>query len=156
MKNTFRLLTYIAMLCFAINGKAQQIYDEKADVNQQLDQAISTAKTQNKYVFAMVGGNWCRWCKMFNEKITTNDSISVPLNRDFVTVHLNWPAKQGNPKIVKRLGKVQRFGFPVFVILNQKGEVLHVQNSAYLEQGEGYSTKAIIDFLSAWSKKSVE
>lgn len=45
----------------------------------------------------------------------------------------------------------QRFGFPVFVILDSVGKRIHTQNSAYLEEGEGYSKKKVLDFLTNWS-----
>ena len=51
---------------------------------------------------------------------------------------------------------MHRFGFPVFVILNEKGERVHTQNSAYLEKGEGYSEKEVVSFLNLWNKKAVE
>jgi hypothetical protein len=35
------------------------------------------------------------------------------------------------------LGNPQRFGFPVFVIIDGDGNVLHTQDSALLEQGKG-------------------
>ena len=56
---------------------------------------------------------------------------------------------------MKRLGYPERFGFPVFVILNEKGERVHTQNSAYLEKGEGYSEKEVVSFLNHWTKQAV-
>ena len=53
---------------------------------------------------------------------------------------------------METLGYPQRFGFPVFII-NQKGDRIHTQNSAHLEQGEGYSEKEVITFLNHWNKK---
>ena len=53
------------------------------------------------------------------------------------------------------MGYPERFGFPVFVILNEKGERVHTQNSAYLEQGEGYSEKEVLFFLNNWTKQAV-
>ena len=48
-----------------------------------------------------------------------------------------------------------RFGFPVFVILDNEGNYLHTQNSSYLEEGKGYDVKKVVDFLSKWTKKSL-
>ena len=37
-----------------------------------------------------------------------------------------------------------RFGFPVFVFLNAEGNVIHIQDSSFLEQGNGYDTKKVV------------
>lgn len=57
---------------------------------------------------------------------------------------------------MKYLGNPARFGFPVFVILNEKGEPIHIQNSAYLEEGKGYSEQKVVEFLNAWTPNAVK
>jgi len=52
---------------------------------------------------------------------------------------------------LKKLEYPQRFGFPVFVILDSNGKRIHTQNSAYLEEDKGYSRKKVLDFLNQWS-----
>lgn len=45
----------------------------------------------------------------------------------------------------------QRFGFPVFVILDGKGWRIHPQNSGLLESEAGYDRRKIQEFLLQWS-----
>jgi len=54
------------------------------------------------------------------------------------------------------LGYPQRFGFPVFVVLDDKGVRLHTQNSEYLEEGKGYSTDKILEFFKNWSTRALD
>ena len=56
---------------------------------------------------------------------------------------------------MKYLGNPARFGFPVFVILNERGEPIHIQNSAYLEKDKGYDPQKVAEFLDAWTRKAV-
>ena len=49
-----------------------------------------------------------------------------------------------------KYGYPQRFGFPVFIILDEKGNRIHTQNSAYLEEGKGYNKDKIAEFFEAW------
>ena len=56
---------------------------------------------------------------------------------------------------MKYLGNPARFGFPVFVILNNEGQPIHIQESESLEEGKGYSEKKVIKFLSLWTDKAV-
>lgn len=149
-----RLFIIFTILLCASSLFAQKPYDEKADGLKQIDQAVKRASQENKYVFAMVGGNWCKWCLMFNEFATTNENVKKVFDDNFVFIHINWSKDNKNPKAMERLGYPDRFGFPVFVILNEKGERVHTQNSAYLEKDNGYSEKEVISFLNNWTKQA--
>jgi len=148
-------LILFILLGFATNTISQNVYDEKADGSKQIDQAITQAQKENKYIFAMVGGNWCKWCLMFNEFTQTNQNVKKTLADNFIFIHINYSKANQNESSMKRLGYPQRFGFPVFVILNENGDRIHTQHSAYLEQGEGYSEKEVISFLNLWTKQAV-
>ena len=60
-----------------------------------------------------------------------------------------------NPEAMKYLGNPARFGFPVFVILDEEGKPIHIQESASLEEGKSYDRKKVENFLSLWTKKAV-
>ena len=49
----------------------------------------------------------------------------------------------------------QRFGFPVMVVLDGNGKVIHIQDSGYLEEGKGYDTKRVLKFFTSWTPKAV-
>ena len=53
------------------------------------------------------------------------------------------------------LGNPQRFGFPVFIILNGDGEVLHTQDTALLEEGKSYNKNHVLRFLKSWTYKAL-
>ena len=57
---------------------------------------------------------------------------------------------------MKRLGSPQRFGFPVFVVLDQAGNVLHIQDSSFLEEDKGYSKEKTLRFFKAWAPQAVD
>lgn len=48
-------------------------------------------------------------------------------------------------QLMKRLNNPQRFGFPVFVVLDETGKVLHIQDSSFLEEGKGYNEERCSD-----------
>ena len=55
-----------------------------------------------------------------------------------------------------KYGYAQRFGFPTFVILNEKGERIHTQNSEYLEDGKkSYDQRKVQSFLEMWSPRAL-
>jgi thioredoxin-related protein len=150
-KNLILLLT---LICGSY-AFGQNVYDETIDANSQLKEAISKAKVENKFVLAQVGGNWCKWCLMFHDFATTNEQVSSIIKENFVYIHVNYSPKNKNEETMKLLGNPQRFGFPVFVLLNQEGEIIHTQDSSLLEEGNGYSEKKVIRFLTNWTASAI-
>jgi len=50
----------------------------------------------------------------------------------------------------------KQFGFPVFLVLDNKGNLLHTQNSAYLEEGKSYSRSKVDGFFTDWSPAALD
>jgi len=61
-----------------------------------------------------------------------------------------------NKQLLKELGNPGRFGYPVFVIIDAEGKVLHIQDSGLLEKGKGYDEKNVVRFLQNWSPAAVK
>jgi len=145
-----------------IVGRAQEkfaVYDESVDVNVQIDRALTQAKQEGKFVVCQVGGNWCPWCLKFAAFINEDQEISRLVEDNFVYIHVNYnprknvldKEKADAEKMMKRLGNPGRFGFPVLVILDRKGKVVHIQDSALLEEGNGYNKEKVIRFFKLWT-----
>jgi hypothetical protein len=53
-----------------------------------------------------------------------------------------------------------RFGYPVFVILDQNGKELHIQDSGILENCDpnikGYDTTKVVTFLKMWNVRALD
>ncbi len=131
------------------------LYKPDEDAERKLSEAINRAEQERKHVFVQIGGNWCIWCARFNDLATTNKSVDSVLNKNYIVYHLNYSKENKNEKLLARYSYPQRFGFPVFLILNGKGELIHTQNSAYLEEGRGYNVKTVVSFLSDWSPAAI-
>ena len=118
--------------------------------------AIALAKETDKHVFVKVGGNWCGWCKMYAKFTKADKDIMRVMEDDYVFVLVNWSTENKNSDAMSYLGNPERFGFPVFVIIDGDGNVLHTQDSALLEQGKGYNKKHIMRFLTVWTAAAVD
>lgn len=154
MKKLALLLAFVAV-CFG--GQAQvKVYDESLDAMQQIQEATALAQKTNRYVLCQVGGNWCPWCLRFAD-FTKNDSVIAPLiEENFVYIHVNYSKGNKNEKAMRFLGNPGRFGYPAFVVLNREGQPIHIQESASLEEGKGYSRQQVEKFLRLWNRKTVE
>lgn len=132
------------------------IYHPEANAKQDITDALAKAKSEGKHVFLQIGGNWCIWCIRFNKLVKENAELKNLLSQNYVVVHVNYSKENKNEEVLASLGYPQRFGFPVFVVLDADGKRLHIQNSAYLEGGNGHSATLVSDFLKAWTPKAID
>ena len=142
----------------------KKVYNEEINPIEQIDQAVAKAKTEGKFVVCQVGGNWCPWCLKLADFITNDTAISKVIDENFEYIHVNYnPRKSQGPEqveqgkaLMKRLDNAGRFGFPVFVILDEEGKILHIQDSSFLEEGEGYNQEKVLRFFKNWTPSAVK
>ena len=157
-----KILTFaiLAVLALGANAQLKKVYNDDIDPMEQIDNAIVQANEQGKFVICQVGGNWCPWCLRFADFITKDEEIAKLVDDNFVYIHVSYnPRNSTNENrdkaMLKRLGNPGRFGYPVFVVLNQDGNVIHIQDSSFLEEGKGYNKEKVLRFFKAWTPKAV-
>ena len=174
MKKT--VIVILAIL-FSLSANAQtglrKVYDEDINPIEQIDKALVKAKSEGKFVICQVGGNWCRWCLMFADFIAKDTTICRVIDENFEFIHVNYkPRRSGDEKLqageqgpaqqqqatalMKRLNNCARFGFPVFVVLDDDGKVMHIQDSSFLEEGQGYNHEKVLRFFKNWTPQAVK
>ena len=163
-----KMILLLSAVCFMLTMNAQtalkKVYDESVNPIEQIDQAVAKAKSEGKFVVCQVGGNWGPWCLRFADFITNDATISNVIEQNFVYIHVNYnPRKsEGAEKeaqakaMLQRLNNPARFGFPVFVVLDDEGKVIHIQDSSFLEEGKGYNQGKVLRFFKNWTPKAVQ
>jgi len=154
------LLSACVFMTIAIAGaqdlKTFRIYNPGANAPEDIKKAVTAAKEQNKHVLVQVGGNWCIWCARFDQFTKTDPAADSLLKRAYIVYHLNYSKENKNLPVLAAYGYPQRFGFPVFLILDKNGKLIHIQNSGYLEEGKGYSKEKVADFLINWAPDALD
>jgi thioredoxin-related protein len=152
----------IILLIFSLNTIAfaqaddKKVYDATANAAYDIAAAIRKAKAENKHVLLQAGGNWCSWCIEFNKFSHADGQIDSLLDRCFVVYHLNYSKENTNKAVFAKYGYPQRFGFPVFIILDTSGNLIHIQDSEYLEQGRSYNKQKVFEFLLQWTVQALD
>ena len=157
----------LILVCCSLTANAQtglkKVYDESLNPIEQIDKAVAEAKAESKFVVCQVGGNWCPWCLRFADFISNDSTISKVINENFVYIHVNYNPRKADQAsveqgkaVMERLANPARFGFPVFVILDENGKVLHIQDSSFLEEGKGYNKDKVLRFFSCWTPAAVK
>ena len=166
MKRFFLFCIATLWLATTVNAQTalKKVYNEDINPLEQIDQALTKAKADGKFVVCQVGGNWCPWCLRFADFITNDTTISKLINDNFEYIHVNYnPRKSENAEkaaqaaaLMTRLDNCGRFGFPVFVVLDDAGKVLHIQDSSFLEEGQGYNKEKVLRFFKNWTPQAVK
>lgn len=163
-----RLAGLWLMVCLALPMNAQttlkKVYDEQADPMEQIDRAIVRAEAEGKFVMCQVGGNWCPWCLKFADFVANDTAVAEVIDRSFVYIHVNYNPRRSAGEaqarqaaaLMERLNNPARFGFPVFVVLDGEGRVLHIQDSSFLEEGQGYSRERVLRFFKGWTPEALK
>jgi thioredoxin-related protein len=154
----FRALVVIAFVVSSTRLQAQEtkkLYDPTLDGLKQIKEAVSQAKATGKHVLIQYGGNWCSWCVKFDAFCKADTAISKIISTNYIPVKLNYSPENKNDASNEFLGNPTRFGFPVFIILDGKGKVLHIQDSGLLEEGKGYSQDKVKRFFGNWTTAAI-
>lgn len=149
------LLLFAAVTINLSYAQKIKIYDPAADAEKAIEEAVVKAGNENKQVMIQVGGNWCPWCIKLHNYFNDNDTVKTLLSENYIYVMVNYSKENKNEDVMKRLEYPQRFGFPILVILDAKGNRLHTQDTGFLEKNRSYDTSKVERFLKSWTVKAV-
>lgn len=128
-------------------------YNPAEDAQKKINDLLKQAKRTNKYVILQAGGNWCSWCLLFNNFIKTNVNVSKVLKKNYLYYHLNFSKENKNEVVFKKYAPdADKLGYPFFIVLNDAGNVVKIQESSSLEQGKGYNEAKVLAFLNSVKK----
>ena len=160
MKKVMMILLLASLWVGAQAQGLKKVYNEDIDPIAQIDKAVKKAGAQDKHVMCQVGGNWCIWCLRFADFVEKDNAVNQAMHKNYEYIHVNYnprtpEGKEKGKALLKRLAGCGRFGYPVFVVLDGKGKVMHIQDSSFLEDGNGYSAEKVLRFLNAWTHEAV-
>lgn len=129
-------------------------YHPEANAEADIANAVKQAKKEGKNILIQAGGNWCIWCLRFNNYVQQTPELKSLANQNYIYYHLNWSPENKNEKVFSKYGNPgEKFGYPVFIILDANGQQIHTQDSSVLEEGSGYSLEKVQAFFKDWAPK---
>lgn len=136
-------------------AKLPKPYNAEESAEARIAELVTQAKAENKNIILQAGGNWCIWCLRFNNFVQTTPELKDIVDENYLYYHLNYSPENKNAKVFAKYDNPgEKFGYPVFVVLDQNGKMIHTQDSAVLEEGKGYSTQKVKEFFLKWTTKS--
>lgn len=157
------LLAFVLMFISAVSfsQKNDGPYNANQNFKADLEKAITQATQENKIILLQFGGNWCPWCLRFHALVNSVPKLDSLMKQNYVYVLVNVPREKGkrDPELFRQYGYPDRFGFPVFVLLDKKGKRLNTQDSEAFEYPNpkvpGYDTAKVARFLTLWTERAV-
>ncbi len=126
-------------------------YNETENAEAKIAELVKKAKKEHKNVMIQAGGNWCIWCLRFNNFVQTTPELKTLVDKNYVYYHLNYSPKNKNEKVFAKYGNPgEKYGYPVFIVLDKTGKMIHTQDSSVLEEGKGYSLEKVKTFFNEW------
>lgn len=136
-------------------AKLGKPYHPEADAQKDIQDLIAKAKKENKNIILQAGGNWCIWCLRFNNYVETMPALKNIVSENYLYYHLNWSPENKNEKVFAQYDNPgAKYGYPVFIVLDKNGKMIHVQDSSVLEEGKGYSLEKTKSFFNTWKPKA--
>ena len=130
-------------------------YREEDNAEIEIQKLVKLAQKENKNIILQAGGNWCIWCLRFDNFVKTTPELKKIVDESFLYYHLNFSPKNKNEKVFAKYGNPgEKFGYPVFIILDKNGKQIHTQSSEVFEEGKGYSLEKVENFFKEWIAKN--
>ncbi len=138
-------------------AKLVKPYHPEDNAEAKISELIKTAQQENKNIILQAGGNWCIWCLRFNNFVNETPELKQLVDQNYLYYHLNFSPENKNEIVFAQYGNPgEKYGYPVFIVLNKEGKMIHIQDSAVLEEGKGYSLEKVKAFFSEWTPSKSE
>ena len=131
--------------------KVKYIFDPKNDAKADVEAAVKEAAIDHRPVFLLIGGDWSYWSRLFY-----NTMDKEPFNRllaeKYIFLLINFSPSNKNEELLTSLGSPKYAGYPIIMLLNEKGNKIHCQNSDEFKiDTRNYDENRILDSLKSWA-----
>lgn len=121
--------------------KLAKPYNVSEDAQLRIDKLVEQANKEGKNVFIQAGGNWCIWCLRFTDFIENTPELKTILDNNYLYYHLNYSKENKNEAVFEKYAPNGReLGFPFFIVIDKKGDVLDVISSETVANEEDQET----------------
>lgn len=136
--------------------KLPKPYNPEDNAEKKIADLVKKAQKERKNIILQAGGNWCIWCLRFNQYLIENEELKKIVEDNYFYYHLNYSKENKNEKLFKKYGDPGKFGYPVFLVLDSNGKLIHTQSSGDFEDPnnkKSYDYQKVKNFLESWVVK---
>jgi thiol-disulfide isomerase/thioredoxin len=129
-------------------------YNEKANADAQLNQAIAKAKTGKKRVLVDLGGNWCGDCRILAATMELPEMKRF-IDQHFVVVSIDVGRFDKNLQIPAKYGFHERLeGVPALLVVDTVSgkQIVGKQQIAELADARHMAPQELANWIAKWTK----
>ena len=147
--SAFVLAAFLSLSAFAADAP---VYDESADAQAQVSQALLKAKADHKQLMIVFGANWCGDCKMLDGEFK-KPAMKALLDANYVVVKVDVDRFNKNLDVVKPYGDVIKKGIPSIVIATPANQLVYATNGGELASARKMGEAGVAEFFKALAAK---
>ena len=126
-------------------------YDPRRDPDKDLAAAREGATRSNRYIFVVVGGEWCSWCHTLDSFFYEQADLAALRDKNYVVMTVSMSQENPNRAFLSRFPYIH--GYPHIFILDAAGNLIRSQTTNALEEGQSYNVKRFKEFLERFAPK---
>jgi thioredoxin-related protein len=130
-------------------SQLKPIYSATANAKTEIASALNKAKTENKRVILVFGGNWCFDCHILDAAFK-DAQIAPIVNANYEIVHVDIGQYDHNLDLAKQYNVNIKGGVPALAVLDPAGKVLFSDKGGEFESARSMSRADVVSFLNKW------
>ena len=146
MKKLALIACLLLTASYVLSEDVHLPYDESANAEIDLANAIAEANSKNKHILIEMGANWCPDCRTLGRYFQRAD-IKAWLDERFVVVAVDVGEWDKNLEIAERYGNPISEGIPSLVVLDSKGVMQFATLAGELASAREISGDDLIEWL---------
>lgn len=126
--------------------QGNQPYDEHADAQAQVKQALAAGKRAHKPTLLVFGANWCGDCRALDTSLHTERNAAL-VTQHFEVVKIDVGNFDRNLELDQAYGHPIAKGIPAAVVVSPEGKVIYATKAGELANARKMSDQGIYDFF---------
>jgi protein disulfide-isomerase len=126
-------------------------YDEAADAQADIRQAVAEAGRSKTQVLLVFGANWCGDCKMLDASFKSG-TVAPLIQQRYQVVKVNVGRFNVNVDIADRYGVPLKKGIPAVAVLSAQGQLQYATTGGELADARKMGDAGVHEFFSKLAK----
>lgn len=140
-------LIFLPMVFAALGLQAAEpVYNEAADANAEVQQAVAQAGAAHQAVLVVFGANWCPDCRVLDAAFKNGPAAPL-IAKEFQVVKVNIGRYDRNMELAQGYGIDLKKGIPTVAILSGKGDVIYTTKESELADARHLGEDGILKFF---------
>jgi len=127
----------------------KQIYNETANAQIEIKEALHKARAEHKRVIVVFGANWCYDCHVLDAAFHRPDLAQI-IASNYVVVHVDIGKGEKNQDLMTKYEVPMKRGIPGLAVLDAEGKLVYSQKNGEFENARAMSVDDFRAFLEKW------